>query len=262
MPFPDSPRVVYRQNPLNEVICQLRFPPILRIEAEPPAIFQDLLRPEYPMFREVQPDLPESMPAEFANAVRAMLPPRARTIAYEFASEDEGWSITLSRDALALRTTKYERWEGFLRHLEGPLTGLTELYKPAFFSRVGLRYVDVIQRSKLGKPDQPWCELLRPHIAGEFAVTELAGHVEHAARELRVRLAGEGYVVIRHGTAVEASGGEQCFVIDSDFFTEGRLEPNNARALLNDFNRKSGRLFRWCIQEALHQAMQPVNVTN
>lgn len=263
MPFPDSPRVIYKRNPLSEVICQVRFPPILRIEAEPPAGFQDRVRTGYPMFREVQPELPTAnVPAEIANIVRSMLPTRARTTAYEFASEDGAWSITLSRDALALKTTAYERWESFRTHLEGPLASLSELYKPAFFSRVGLRYVDVIQRSKLGLKDRPWSDLLKPHIAGEFAATELAGQVEHAARELRVKLAGEGSVMIRHGIAVEESSDEQCFVIDSDFFTERRMEPQNALGLLNDFNRKSGRLFRWCIQDALHRAMEPTTVAD
>ena len=36
-PFPDTPRVVYNKNPLFEVLCQLRFPHILRIETEIPA---------------------------------------------------------------------------------------------------------------------------------------------------------------------------------------------------------------------------------
>jgi len=32
MPFPEVKRVIYEHNPLDKVICQLRFPPILRIE--------------------------------------------------------------------------------------------------------------------------------------------------------------------------------------------------------------------------------------
>jgi uncharacterized protein (TIGR04255 family) len=263
MPFPDSARLIYRRNPLSEVICQVRFPPILRIEAEPPAPFQERVRAGYPLFRELQPDLPSgNVPPEIAGIVKAMLPNRARATAYEFASEDGAWSITLSRDALALKTAAYRRWEEFREHLEGLLAGLTELYRPAFFSRVGLRYVDVIQRSKLGLANQPWSELLKSPIAGEFAAPELAGQIEHAARELRVKLAGEGSVMIRHGIAVEESSDEQCFIIDSDFFVERRLEPQHALGLFNDFNRKSGRLFRWCIQDALHRAMEPTGMAD
>jgi len=263
MPFPESPRVIYAQNPLSEVIFQARFPPILRIEAETPAGFQESVRGSYPIFREVKPELPTAnVPAEIANVVRAMFSTPGRTIAYEFASEDGAWSITLSREALALKATTYQRWEGFRDRLERAIKSLNELYRPAFFSRVGLRYVDVIQRSKLGLTSRPWADLLKPHIAGEFAAPELAGHVQHAARELRVKLTGEGSVMIRHGTVIEKRADEQCFVIDSDFFTEGRLEPPNAVRLLNEFNRKSGHLFRWCIQDALDRAMEPTPVAD
>ena len=52
MPFPDSERVIYQRNPLLEVICQLRFPSILRIDSEAPAVFQERVRKEYPMYQE------------------------------------------------------------------------------------------------------------------------------------------------------------------------------------------------------------------
>lgn len=262
MPFPDSPRVIYERNPLREVICQVRFPPILRIEADPPADFQERVRRGYPLFREVlQPDLPAAgVPAEIAGLVRALVPVRTRT--YEFTTDNGAWTISLSRDALSLKTTSYRRWEEFRSHLEEPLHGLNDLYKPAFFLRVGLRYVDVIQRSGLGLKDRSWSELLKPHIAGEFTATELAGQIVHAARELGVKLAGDASVMIRHGLMADGRTEEAYFVIDSDFFAEQRLEPSHAIGLLNDFNRESGRLFRWCIMDALHQAMGPTAVAD
>jgi uncharacterized protein (TIGR04255 family) len=52
MPFPEIERIVYRNNPLTEVVCQLRFPPILSIESELPVKFQDAIREMYPSFQE------------------------------------------------------------------------------------------------------------------------------------------------------------------------------------------------------------------
>ena len=49
MPFPDATRVIFDANPLDEVICQVKFPPILRIETDP-AAFQDQIRAEYPNY--------------------------------------------------------------------------------------------------------------------------------------------------------------------------------------------------------------------
>jgi len=258
MPFPRSTRVIYRRNPLNEVICQVKFPPILRIEGTAPAEFQDRIRKEFPLYSEVQPEsLPPNMPAEFANMARAMMPARLRAIAHQFSSEDENWSMTLGRDSLGFKTRKYTRWETFRELLELPIRSLIDLYKPTFFARVGLRYINVIQRSKLGLVGQPWSTLLKTHIAGELAAPELQGLVEGAGRELRVRLAPERFVTLRHGLAEMEDSAEECFVIDSDFFTERRVEPTNAGAILNEFNSESGHLFRWCIEDALHAAMEP-----
>ena len=52
MPFPEVERVIYARNPLDQVVCQLRFPPILKIDAEIPAGFQDRVREDYPNFSE------------------------------------------------------------------------------------------------------------------------------------------------------------------------------------------------------------------
>ena len=52
MVFPNFERVVYKKNPLEEVICQLRFPPILRIDSGNAADFQDVIRQDYPLYSE------------------------------------------------------------------------------------------------------------------------------------------------------------------------------------------------------------------
>ena len=48
--FSNQPRKIYRRNQLIEVICQLRFPEILKIEAHEPADFQDAIRQAYPQY--------------------------------------------------------------------------------------------------------------------------------------------------------------------------------------------------------------------
>src|SRR5258708_12324597 len=52
MLFPESERVIYDKNPLQQVICQLRFPPILRINTEVPVAFQERVKQDYPFYQE------------------------------------------------------------------------------------------------------------------------------------------------------------------------------------------------------------------
>lgn len=257
MPFPDSPRVVYAKNTLDTVICQLRFPPILRIEAESPAVFQDIIRQEYPLFEERALSLP-NLPQEIVGLIPAGLDVALRTAkgGYEFGSADGRWVVSLTRDSLSLTSRHYERWEDFKEHFDTPLQALKEHYVPAFFSRVGLRYRNVIRKGELGLADVDWSELLAPHITGELASRSIADAIEHAARQVTIRLKDGGRVNLQHGL-VRGVETDEAYVLDSDFFTEERTEVGDVLKSLDYYNRQAGRLFRWCISQRLHSAMDP-----
>ncbi len=255
--FPESPRVIYDKNPLEEVICQLKFPPILRIESESPAAFQESIRGSYPLFSE-RPRERLPVPDEVAKLIAENIPLALANPSYEFASADAAWKITLTRDFLALTSTKYQKWEEFCEYLETPLNALTEIYSPSFYTRIGLRYRDVIKRSELGLGGFGWRSLLKPHITGELSLEEIAPRIKHVAREIVIVLEDEtSKVRIRHGLARSGKNGEECYVVDSDFFRSQRTEAGNVNELLATFNRQAGRLFRWCITEQLHKAMGP-----
>jgi uncharacterized protein (TIGR04255 family) len=107
-------------------------------------------------------------------------------VAYQFSTVDDLWTIHLGREFLALSCRRYDRWENFKDHLGEPLRALLEIYAPAFFSRIGLRYRDIIRRSVLGLEGVGWGELLRPHVTGALALPEVAEHVKQATQMLVV----------------------------------------------------------------------------
>ena len=261
-PFPESPRTVYGRNPLIEVICQLRFPPILRIAAEAPAAFQERIRSDYPLLSEKAPggnvDMPPGVPPAIAEMIKGALP-RRKLISYNFSSADENWKVTLTQDFLSLSTQQYTRWEDFRQHLEGPLQALIAVYAPAFLIRIGLRYQDLIQKSRLGLPvDTKWSELIKPYIAGVHAVPEVAGSIEGSISQLLVSLPRfNAKVRINYGIVRTGESDQDCFLIDNDFYTEERTKNDAVDGILSYFNRQSGNLFRWCIEERLRKAMEP-----
>ena len=160
--FPASPRVIYRNNPLKQVICQLRFPPLLRIESAVPADFQEAIRRTFPLLHESRTvDLPPGVPTELAEVVGKAL---SQQVSYNFVTEDGAWSVSLTRDFVALSAAKYERWEQFIERLRPPVEALVRLYDPAFFSRVGLRYQNVLAPAHLGLGDATWAERSMPEL--------------------------------------------------------------------------------------------------
>lgn len=253
--FPPSPRVVYSKAPLVQVICQLRFPSLLSIESRPPADFQERIRSLFPLLEKAANPLPIELPPEVVQMIRA----QASAITYQFLTEDRASTVTLTPDSLALSTGKYTRWEIFRDQLAVPLAALNEIYRPSFFSRIGLRYQDAIDRSALGLQNVPWSQLLRPDILGELALPQFESNLEHVAnRTIRLRIPdGTGSVLIRHGLGNLQGRQEPCYMIDLDFFAEQRTEVGNAERMLNHFNAMAGRAFRWCISDLLRDALGP-----
>jgi uncharacterized protein (TIGR04255 family) len=265
MPFPDSPRVIYKINPLEQVICQLAYPAILSIASEAPAKFQEVIRKEYPVYAEKLEGIPELLPEagqQFPRELMKLLSISGTNRLYEFASADGNWTITLTTSSLALTARRYSRWEEFRAHLQSPFDALVSVYSPAFLSRIGLRYQDVIRRSALDLKDTSWLELIQPHIAGVLASPDMQdGSVKSTLSTVEIHLGdGHGLVRIVHGLAEAASNGEICYLIDSDYFTTQRTEIKDALTTLDFFNKQSGRLFRWCITEKLHQKMEPQSI--
>src|SRR4051812_37441082 len=111
MALPESSREVYQRNPLAEVTAQLRFPPILRIEAEPPAQFQEVIRDRYPLYRRVMTtgQLPPDLPPPVRNLIQGM-GAAAGPVQHVFETQDRKTSAALSRESLTLKTTIYIRW--------------------------------------------------------------------------------------------------------------------------------------------------------
>ena len=255
MPFPPVQRVLYSKNPLARVICQLRFPPILRVGTEAPAQFQEGVRDEYPVYEIADDDAP--IPKEAAQFLaRAGISISAGNQVHRFKTAGEGRVLSLSQDFLALSEKDYRRWEEFESYLRKAEKVLRDVYAPSFYTRVGLRYQDVIRRSRLGISDTDWQDLLNPALLGELADERIGGQVHDRQCQVEIKLIStEGLVRIRHGLILDA--GEQCYLIDADFFTEERRDTDAAIADLLAFNRLARSLFRWAITDTLHRAMGP-----
>jgi uncharacterized protein (TIGR04255 family) len=259
MPFPDVPRVIYEVNPLETVICQLRFSPILKIDTEVPAGFQEEIREDYPFYESKSPlQLPAGLPPNLAQMIVADLPLGGQKI-HNFISKDRGWSLNLRRDFLTLTCRVYERWEIFRKQLNGPFEALQRQYNPPFFTRIGLRYRDMIRRSQLQLADVPWSELLRPWICSVLAEPETAKHVQGAQTMFVLNLPEEtSQVQVWSGLVLDGQSNEIVFLIDADFYTtEQQTEPSHVFERLNILHRYAGRFFRWCITDRLDEAMRP-----
>ncbi|NER00424.1 MAG: TIGR04255 family protein [Cyanothece sp. SIO2G6] len=262
MSLPDVERVIYKRNPLIEVISQLRFPQILKISNRDPVEFQDGIRRDYPILTVGRGMVTvdkgsESLPYQvFEESVEDQILNRA----YLFNSEDLQWQVSLGHDFISLSTQNYQRYEEFKERFSQVLQQFETIYQPSFYSRVGLRYQDLIVRSNLEIEEVPWAELIPPHIAPELQAPEIVDAVVASTRALVMNI-GTSQVAFQHGL-VEArdanNRSESAYLLDADFFNEERIGlGNHVWDYLDKYNQAARKLFRWSISERLHLAMEP-----
>jgi len=261
MLFPDVKRVVYEKNPLDNVICQLQFPAILKIDSETPFEFQELIRKEYPILSESSDivftpsiDIEKQIPSEVVQ--KALSTTGIKN--YQFSSEDGFWKINLTRNFMALSTNNYKRWEEFEKRLEQPFKALTEVYSPSYYTRIGLRYIDVIVRSSLGLDEVSWRELINNNLLGLFAVPALSDQIMSATSLFEFKLDDENSNVRLSTRTVKKIGQEEvCYMIDTDLYKNKKTENENVLRTVKYFNTNASKLIQWCIKGKLHKAMEP-----
>ncbi len=257
--FSNEARCIYRKNQLGEVICQLRFPEILSIGVNAPAQFQEMIREEYPVYssRKENP-----APKLTGTPGHLQLENQPATINYQFASADGAWRVNLTSKFISLACSRYKNWEEFAAKLDKPLAAFIQVYRPAYFERVGLRYVNFISRGSLDLTGTPLRELIEPAYLGiladeqvaEAATTRCSVDTEFAIRGgCRVKIhAGPG-LVKRNGQADQ----ELKFIFDQDLYMPGKLDVKHSAGALQTLHAQAFSIFRGAITDTLHEAMQP-----
>ena len=259
MLFSDRPRTHYNNAPAHEVICQLRFPTILSINNTEPADFQEAIREEFPQFSR-RNELPA--PKLTGTPGNLSFEKQQPTVNYQFASADNAWRVNLTSKFISLSCSRYTRWEEFAQRLDKPLAAFIQLYKPAYFERVGLRYLNFISRYDLGLEGVPFRDLVAPCYLGllaeedvnEAATTRSGVDADTALRGgCRAKIhAGPG-MVKRNGQAEK----EVKFIFDLDLYMPGQVPVNLSAGALQTLHAQGYPIFRGAITDKLHEAMEP-----
>jgi len=254
-----EPRCRYRNAQLGEVICQLRFPEILAIAAEPPVKFQEAIRAEYPDFLRRQ-DTPPPKVSGIPGRLSLENPPPI--INYQFSSMDGVWKINLTSTFISLTCSKYTCWEDLAGKLDMPLAAFISIYKPGYFQRIGLRYLNFISRKALQLEGVPFSELIAPCYLGPLGEQDVAeSTVTRCSVDAEIGLRGGCRAKIHAGPGMLKRPGmddkEVKFIFDQDIFMPGQLPVDLSVGALQTLHSHADPIFRGAITDLLHRAMDP-----
>lgn len=244
-------RVIYKKNPLVEVVCGISFPQLLEIGIEEPVEFQKAIRSKYPILK--------TQNKVFFTFSQSETPHSKPEITYIFFSECERWMVSLSNNSISLSTVKYHRWEEFRTRLEEVVSIFNNIYQQSIYLRIGLRYKDIINRDNLDMKEIPWKDILSQEISNGILPTTVQGEENFDVQTIFTHPIPSGFVRVFHGVVKHQHTNEQAYLIDGDFFLEkiGEFNVETMFKLFDEFNKHAGKLFRWSISNTLHDAMEP-----
>lgn len=260
--FSRDDRCYYMNNQLGDVICQLRFPEILSIGAQPPVAFQEAIRDEYPQYSALKETPAPRLTGAPGNFTVENQP---TTINYQFISEDGAWRINLTSKFISLACNRYTSWEDFARKLDKPLVAFIKIYKPAYFERVGLRYLNFFSRGSLGLQNVPFAELINPIYLGPLADEEVSETQSgRCTVEAELTLKAGCRLKLHTGPGMIKRGNqsdpELKFIFDQDLFMPGKVPVNMTTGALNTLHTQAFSIFRGAITDKLHDAMAPTSI--
>ena len=252
-----EPRCIFPRNLLSDVMCQLRFPEILTIGQMPPAAFQEAIRDEFPIYSS-RKEAP--LPKITGTPGNMHLEDQPAAINYSFASEDGVWRVNLTSKFISLDCSRYTRWETFAQKLDKPLAAFIKIYKPAFFERVGLRYLNFMSRRDLDLEGTPFRELIQPYWLGPLALENMPEiSASRCSVDVEMALQGGCRAKIHAGPGLVRKNGQKDtevkFIFDQDLFAMGKIPLNLSAGILETLHSQAWSLFRGAIRDELYYVL-------
>ncbi len=248
--FPVVEDVHLSNAPVREVICQVRFPTILRIAHEEPVGFQECIRDRFPLLEAERRVVIETEGVKPGG--RAKFPPSV----FRFRNREKTRMLSLASDFYALSFTDYEHWAGFADWLSHAAEAVREVYTIPYSTRIGLRYINVIDRGFGDFADfDAVLDLFRDELTAMLR-TDVIRSPELAMHRIEALADGDQFT-FRYGLIHEGTPPEPRFLLDFDHYAEGELSLDDLLSRCERYHRHIYNAFRWCIAEGKLGFFQP-----
>lgn len=256
--IPVAPRFQLENDQLAQVLCQIRFSPVLRIRQDDAVIaFQEAIRSSYPRYAKQQGMQLLITPGGVQQQV-------ASEAQHRFDDSEGVFAAVLASEFVALETNQYTDIDDFAARVVALAEAVQTHYEPAEIQRVGLRFINEL-RLTTSDAKTEMREAIAPAMLGAAGSDELIDTL--AGGQQLLELVGEASrMIVRHGlnpnggTTVDPVGAQGAprpelshpfYLLDIDAFAEQNVHYSveGVEAKVRDFNDDIRSLFAWSVRE-------------
>ena len=245
--LPEPDRTPLARSPLQLVVCQVRFEETLAISD--PKLMLAIHRRlggrtgPYPKVEAVK-GLRFDVQINVAGV--NSLPSEAPYSGWRLSSED-GWTVSVMPDHVALETTRYTTWDADFRSRLGELIDAVQTeIKPATEQRLGLRYIDRITHPPVDSP-AAWRGYIATELLGPVLHDALGPAVKTTQQQVVLDFGSGVQCLLRHGFFADPNQeGRLTYLLDFDVFRADLqpFDPEGIKSAADQFSELSLQLFQ------------------
>lgn len=221
---------VYDRNPLDTVIVQVRFEPILRISAgdEIPT-FQEAVRSSFPAFAQKQI---QSLEVSLPNQVQVQ-----QDQVFQFVRKSDSCKVELLKDNISISARNHASREQLVKDVNTVTKALSDTYPPIVTTRLGVRYVNIVDKAvisaELGR-EVSWPQLVKDEylrIPAGVADLESTLFMNEITSTLDL-----GSLTLRYGFPLPKDPVlDPSFRFDIDRYIDGQIEVSDIPKVMHQF---------------------------
>ncbi|MFP3922770.1 TIGR04255 family protein [Pseudomonas sp. W5-36] len=225
----------FSRNFLKQAVCELRFPTLMELgEQRPPASFVKALRKDYPLL---------DMNNEFKLGIGSAHAGSSNI--HILKSLKGNWSISLKESALTIETTNYTGFDNLRARILQAVEATKDFIDSAFFTRVGLRYINLLHSDHDDVTDWINPALIAPIASEKFTgINDFGGRFQ--------LLAPDGGCLFQHGVQLNQVKPDDSpvveYMIDIDTF-RAAVPLSDTAAAIDIMHHQAFDLFDWAITE-------------
>ncbi len=248
--LPEVKDVHLSKSPVSEVICQLRFPPIVKLGISIDPDFQDEIRTDYPYYDRLINDIVVN-----DQLVKKLQFPSDQ-LNHAFNNLNRTKKINITQNFIALSTTTYDTWNTFIPEISSVFEIFKKYYRPAAFTRTGLRYINFLTSDILPEmKDHSLSEFIKKDFLGP-AANKTINNPNLLGFSSSLQIKDSQNITIQYGIGLspeeqnpDITKQNRFFYIDTDVYQSENMELLDMDNILDEAHKLAYKALRWVVTD-------------